>query len=292
MKTNRITLALCAAISALVFGCEGPDWPAPDTEDDGPSPDDDLGLDEEAQVVAAGVLSAIVASPFGMYMDPVGPTFRQCGTGNGATGLISCAGKNLFSPPARFFNIATNSTTFQASLASFCVALHNKIAGWQCTATAFTGAVCPTNVELCVRNTSVTSGGSAPVYDLRRYQRGACINSNPAHTTTFRGVSYSNRKCNAMEFEADKAVMVGEGGSKSSALITDVMWSIGMQAIGQGVTAINTDQAYSATWSVGVTPYKPHGHFVTNGQICRTNQYQAQEDGAYVISDAAGCGND
>lgn len=258
----------------------------------------DLGQATEALTLQAGVLNALMPSPFGQFLENAAqPIFRQCGTGNGSSpnptnGVVGCAGRNLLSAPARFFNIATNSGDFQPRLQAFCNQMATKIA-WQCNVSFFTGQVCPAGVAVCVRNTSVVTGGTPyPVFDMRRYQKASCPAPNTAHATTFRGVSYSNARCDFQEYTADKAVMQGEAGSSYSQLANDVMYSIGMQAIGVGLTGVNEDHANSATFSVGSFPYLARSKFMLSGEICRANAYLSTEDGTLHISDGSGCNDD
>lgn len=292
MKSNRLTLTLCAAIGALAFGCGYPDMPAPDTSHDGPESDNDYGTDEEPIVVEAGVLSAIQASPIGFnYNDSASQQyFHECDSSNSTTvGLTKCRGHIDFIPAARSFNIATNNATMQQVLTTFCSQLDAKT-GWSCSTSLFAGSTCPAGSMVCVKNQNATTT-SFPVFDLRRYQLGACVSHGATLNTTFRSVAYQVQQCSQYTFLVDKAVISGEAGAQSGALLADVLYSVGLQSITVGMTHLNRDLADSATFSVGSNPYHARSHFLSNGQICRTNQYDPQNAGVTIL-DNAGCGND
>lgn len=294
MNSNRLTLGICAVISAL-FACGYPDMAAPDTSNDGPDEQGDIGQDAEPITVAAGVFNAVQASPINApYSDEPGqPYLRECDTSNSTTvGLTKCRTHVQLVPATRSFNIATNNGTIQTILNSFCAQLATKV-GWQCNTTLFSGATCPGGVQACVRNTvGVVNGGSRPVFDLRRYQQGACVTHGSTLNTTFRSVSYQVQQCSLYTFDVDKTVISNEAGAQSSALLADVIYSIGLQVVGVGMTPLNRDLSDSATFSVGSNPYHARSHFLSNGQICRVNQFQGQPTSSWSITDAAGCGND
>lgn len=308
MKSNRITLGLCALISAFAFGCSGSDILAPDPSTGDPETGfaadagqlpapvaSDLGQDQEAYTIGAGAVNALQPSLFNSpyYDDSFQPYLHQCGTGNGATGIPGCSGRLLISGTARFFTISTNSGDFQSRLQQFCTQFGAKMGGGSgCSVGLFTGATCP-STSLCIRNTAgTTNGGSRPVFDLRRYQQGGCVNQDVGRTTTFRGVTYQVSRCLQMNVNVDKAAMAAEAGSAYASLANDVLFSIGLQVSGTGMSLINSDTANSATFSVGSIPYLARSHFMTNGQICRTNAFQGTPTTSVNFNDAAGCGND